>query len=177
MLHVYAIYEGLSKSVNVTYLYIYNRSFSKQSLIGQRSDAVMGMPGCQLDRLMLQWGSDVCCLLWASTTLHGWHTRMAWSAMLACLDKRDGWVYIDIITAFVNVQEFLDACKIEKFWLLLQQLFSHVRGKSPPMDVFLQIWKQIVVTWRQARRIWWMAYFFKSRFIVWPVSWCIVMRK
>jgi len=65
----------------------------------------------------------------------------------------------------------------------MQTLFGHIleliSGGKSPTDVFLEIWKQTVITWCQVRRIWWMTHFFnpdssKAACPVLPVSRCIL---
>ena len=102
-------------------------------------------------------------------------------------------LFFNIVTAFVNAQfvtisEFFNAGKIEQFRLPLQPLFGCrleliVGRKSLSKEVCFQIWKQMVITWCQVRRIWWMTHFFKSAFKycslsnMRPVSRCIVVQK
>jgi len=111
-------------------------------------------------------------------------------------EEIDWWAYIyffNVITAFVNAQlialsKFLNACELEEFWQLLQPLFSRILEliigrKSLSTEVLLQIWKQMVITRCQDRRIWWVMHFFKSGFKysslsnMWPVGRCIVVQK
>ena len=73
-------------------------------------------------------------------------------------------LFFNVITAFVNAEfvalsKFLNACEIEKFWLLLQPLFGRIleliiARKSLSTKVLLQIWKQMVITRCHVRRIW-----------------------
>ena len=79
-------------------------------------------------------------------------------------------------------------CDIEKLWLFIQLLFGRILEliigrKSQSTEVFLRIWKQMVITWCQVRIIWWMTHFFKSYSskapcpVCDPVSRYIVMQK